>query len=76
MGIYISAMINCYETLQQKQKKRYQQYLAYKDFDYFCFHTPFAKMVQKSFLSLLEHDIKKKPANHSPKLFAGIHEIS
>ena len=69
-------MINCYETLQDKQKTRYQQCSTYKDIDYFCFHTPFAKMVQKSFLSLLEHDVKKNPSNFKPQLADSIIEIT
>jgi len=50
--------------------------MTYKDFDYFCFHTPFAKMVQKSFLSLLEHDVKKNPSNFKPQLADSIIEIT
>lgn len=54
MGVYISAMLNCFETLKVKQLNKYKRCLNFKDFDYMCFHTPFAKMVQKSFLSLIE----------------------
>ena len=33
--------------------------MKYQDFDYFGFHTPYSKMVQKSFLSLLLADIEE-----------------
>ena len=58
MNIYMSAMINCWDTFQKKYKSRYgSEAPGYHDFSYFCFHTPFSKMVQKSFFALLLHDI-------------------
>ncbi len=62
MNIYINALINCWDTFDKKHKQRYGPAVKtpkYHDFDYFCFHTPFSKMVQKSFYALLLHDIKK-----------------
>lgn len=52
-------MATCFATLQSKYQTRYQQSrpLNYHDFDYFCFHTPFAKMVQKAFYHLVITDI-------------------
>lgn len=52
-------MANCYATLQGKYQQRYQEsrLLNYHDFDYFCFHTPFSKMVQKAFFHLVHTDI-------------------
>ena len=76
MGIYINAMLNTYDTLRKKQNAKYKQSLKTKDFDYMCFHTPFAKMVQKSFLSLVEHDIKLNPADFDKQLVQGIAEIA
>ena len=32
--------------------------VSLRDFDYFCFHTPFSKMVQKSYLAVVLEDIK------------------
>lgn len=32
-------------------------------------------MVQKSFLSLISHDIKKNPANYNPKLINSLNDI-
>lgn len=39
-----------------------------KDFDYMCFHTPFSKMVQKSFFALLLDDMRMSPENHVPEV--------
>lgn len=30
------------------------------DFDYMCFHTPFSKMVQKSYFALLLEDMRSR----------------
>jgi hydroxymethylglutaryl-CoA synthase len=58
INVYLNALEQCYSSLKNKFKKQYNQEPMYKDFDYFCFHTPFAKMVQKSFLNLLYQDVK------------------
>ena len=68
MGVYINAMISTYDTLRSKQMSRYNQCTGSKDFDYMCFHTPFSKMVQKSFLSLIEHDMRLNPADFPPQV--------
>jgi hydroxymethylglutaryl-CoA synthase len=75
MGVYISAMLNCFETLKVKQLNKYKRCLNFKDFDYMCFHTPFAKMVQKSFLSLIEYEISKVPADFRPDLVKAVDAI-
>jgi len=60
MGIYINAMKQCYLTLRQKFGQRYgNQDLSVADFNYFAFHTPFSKMVQKAFLALILADIEQ-----------------
>ena len=47
INVYLNALSRCYETLKLKHQKRYDLHREcnYHDFDYFCFHTPFAKMV-------------------------------
>ena len=51
-------MKQCYLTLKQKIGARYgYRDLKYQDFAYFAFHTPYSKMVQKSFFTLLLTDI-------------------
>jgi hydroxymethylglutaryl-CoA synthase len=47
INVYLNALAQCYETFKQKYHRRYPgvKPLNYHDFDYFCFHTPFAKMV-------------------------------
>ena len=54
ISIYLNALSQCYETFKAKYQQRHGgPVLNYHDFDYFCFHTPFAKMVQKSFFHLI-----------------------
>jgi hydroxymethylglutaryl-CoA synthase len=48
ISIYLGALANCFEQFKTKYARRYpglKQPLNYHDFDYFCFHTPFSKMV-------------------------------
>lgn len=47
VGIYMHAMISCWHTYKEKHSTRYPTLPlpAYSDFAYFCFHTPFSKMV-------------------------------
>ncbi len=61
MQIYMNAMKQCYLTLKQKQRAYYrgQRELQLNDFSYFAFHTPFSKMVQKSFMALILADIEQ-----------------
>ena len=58
MQIYMNAMKQCYRVLKDKIKARYGQEISLKDFSYYAFHTPFSKMVQKSFLALILADIE------------------
>lgn len=58
INIYLNALEQCYNTLKQKFVERYNLEVRLSDFEYFCFHTPFSKMVQKSFLNLLYLEVK------------------
>ena len=59
MQIYMNAMKECYKTLRRKFSERYGvSDLSLSDFSYFAFHTPFSKMVQKTYLALILADIE------------------
>lgn len=45
IDIYLNALKQCYSTYRQKHMNHYGQQISYKDFSYFCMHTPFSKMV-------------------------------
>ena len=47
---YIKAVEKCYEGLKEKMKGKN----IIKEMDYFCFHSPFYKMVQKAYSKLLQ----------------------
>ena len=57
--MFLNALENCYSTFKQKALKQSNWEPKYFDFDYFCFHTPFSKMVQKAFFHLLFKDIER-----------------
>lgn len=54
MECYIRAMEQCYQRLKEKQLGK--NLLA--DSHYVCFHTPFAKMIQKAFKALSQLESK------------------
>jgi hydroxymethylglutaryl-CoA synthase len=63
INIYLNALANCYESFKAKYRQRYPgvRPFNYHEFDYFCFHTPFSKMVQKAFYHLVLQDILTSP---------------
>lgn len=51
---YFRALDNCYKLYLQKLEAKESKTLAgLEDFDYWCFHSPFTKLVQKSFARLV-----------------------
>ena len=77
--IYLNALRQCWDTFDRKYTKRFGTKVPkYHDFDYFCFHTPYSKMVQKSFFELLKHDIltqaNKSDCSYPKDLCAKIQE--
>ena len=47
---YLKAVEECYKKIKEKCQKK----SILGDIDYFCFHSPFYKMVQKAFFKLLK----------------------
>ena len=45
ISVYLNALDQCYNSLKAKFKERYNWEPMFTDFDYFCFHTPFSKLV-------------------------------
>lgn len=60
INIYLGALANCFDRLKSKYAQKGLAPPTYHDFDYFCFHTPFSKMVQKAFYHLVLLDIMSK----------------
>lgn len=54
--LYIKSLIRCWGRLL-KNKEQIPRSL--RDFDFFCFHSPFTKQVRKAFLALLFHELKQ-----------------
>ena len=66
--VYLNSLRQCYSTFKAKYFKAYHQHATYFDFSYFAFHTPFSKMVQKSYYALLLEDIKHNSGAYDTKL--------
>ena len=64
--IYLNALRQAFLTLKDKWHKKYGSTLSYFDFDFMCFHTPFSKMVQKSFFAFLLEDIRTTKDDRYP----------
>ena len=54
---YFKALETCYDTYSQKYRNHYNHGINLNFFDYFCFHSPFSKMVEKAFYQLLSYDL-------------------
>lgn len=55
---YLRALDNCYQRYSTKLSKKLQKPKhTVQDFDYFCFHSPYTKLVQKSFARLALQDL-------------------
>lgn len=68
--IYLNALRQSYKSFKEKYLNVYGTDASYHDFSYFAFHTPFSKMVQKSYFALLLEDIKcnKDSPKYLPEL--------
>ncbi|KZC11219.1 PREDICTED: hydroxymethylglutaryl-CoA synthase 1 [Dufourea novaeangliae] len=49
---YLGALDNCYQTYCGKVRNKYKQNINLDSFDAFLFHSPYGKLVQKSFARL------------------------
>ena len=65
--IYLNALRQAFKTFKQKFNKAYGVMPNYYTFSHFCFHTPFSKMVQKSYYALLLEDIKDNQEMYDAK---------
>ena len=58
---YVRTLDICYTRYAQKFEKKYGKPLRLSDFDYLLFHSPYTKLVQKSFARLMFNDFLKHP---------------
>jgi len=70
--IYLNAMRHCFKTFKAKWNQAHGVTPSYHDFSYFCFHTPFGKMVQKSFFALLLEDMKANPSKYDSQIIEAL----
>lgn len=65
---YLKALERTYEGIKMKSLLAGGEKINCKDTDYFCFHTPYGKLVQKAFLRLFWADIKDNTIEPSKEL--------
>ncbi|GAA5903740.1 hypothetical protein JCM6882_003401 [Rhodosporidiobolus microsporus] len=64
---YPSALENSYDAFRRKESRRLgnakgdMDAVSVEDFDYFCFHSPYGKLVQKGFARLVYNDYLSNP---------------
>lgn len=54
---YLNALDKTYEGIKKKSQRQSKGKISCFDTDYFCFHSPYVKLVQKSFARLYWNDI-------------------
>ena len=62
---YHQAIEKCYKLLKEKHERAGNSEYNLDTVDYCCFHSPFCKMVYRSFITLLNIDLKYTPLAHS-----------
>ncbi|KAL1316567.1 hypothetical protein HN51_068746 [Arachis hypogaea] len=60
---YLMALDSCYKQLSHKYEKLNGKPFSLSDAEYFVFHSPYNKLVQKSFARLLFDDFIKDPSS-------------
>ncbi|CAJ2650584.1 unnamed protein product [Trifolium pratense] len=60
---YLMALDTCYKNFCQKYEKHEGKPFALSDADYFVFHSPYNKLVQKSFARLVFSDFLRNPSS-------------
>lgn len=58
IDVYFKALESCLENFFGKYRENFSSTTkTLNDFDYFCFHSPFSKMVEKAFYQLVSYDM-------------------
>lgn len=54
---YFKALEYCYSKFLEKHLNYNKNGFSLSNYDYFCFHSPFSKMVEKAFYQLVSYDL-------------------
>lgn len=66
---YFTALDKCYQLYKNSFQQKFKtSQNTIEDFDYMIFHTPFCKIVQKSFGRLMLHDLLSMKAELDDKI--------
>lgn len=63
---YLRALDDCYNRFIEKTKRIREKDISLDKIDYFLFHSPYNKLVQKSFARLLYQDMRRGAADATP----------
>lgn len=66
---YLSALDTCYERYTEKAKKKNKETISLKSFDAMLFHSPYCKLVQKSFARLALVDFLNLPKEEASQKY-------
>ncbi|XP_076284474.1 hydroxymethylglutaryl-CoA synthase [Lasioglossum baleicum] len=66
---YLNAVDKCYQTYCDKVKKKYKENISLDSFDAVLFHSPYGKLVQKSFARLAYNDFLNVPKNRAAEQY-------
>ncbi|PIN11997.1 Hydroxymethylglutaryl-CoA synthase [Handroanthus impetiginosus] len=67
---YLMALDSCYKTFCNKYEKLEGKQFSVADADYFVFHSPYNKLVQKSFARLLFNDFLRNASGLTATMFS------
>lgn len=62
LDCYFKALEYCYQKMLEKNLSEKKKF-SLNNFDYFCFHSPFSKMVEKAFFQLVSYDLSLNNQN-------------
>lgn len=72
---YLTALEATYEGIRNKTLSRTKSMISVSDVDFYCFHTPYSKLIQKAFMKLYWNDITQGLVTISGELQQVIEEV-
>ena len=71
---YLNALDKCYQQYGEKASGSKKSYTV-DDGDFYCFHSPFTRLVQKSFARLVLQDYFNNPNAEMNEKYAGLEHL-
>jgi len=71
---YLNALVKCYDGIKSKSLALGKEDISLMNTDYLCFHSPYSKLVQKSFTQLYWEDLNNGVLSPSDELLSKLEE--